>query len=231
MKLCVFSDIHGNSSAFEAALPIILAEKADYNIFLGDICGYYFDTLRAWKLLQTIPNLIALAGNHDALFLSYAEQRSVPDAYTEQYGPSMNVLLTQPAEELSGFTQWMRGLSHSYHHADGSFSCFHGGPNQPATEYVYPDSPLPEVSSPVVFMGHTHCPMFRKTEATFFCNPGSVGQPRHGSFPSFAVVDTAREDFQFRIHRIPFDKDGFIGSLAPFAPYPKYLTDILRKIP
>lgn len=43
MKICVFSDIHGNGPAFRVAYEMIMSEKADINIFLGDLCGYYFD--------------------------------------------------------------------------------------------------------------------------------------------------------------------------------------------
>ena len=43
MRICVFADIHGNGPAFRIAYDMILSEKAAINIFLGDLCGYYFD--------------------------------------------------------------------------------------------------------------------------------------------------------------------------------------------
>ena len=39
MKICLFSDIHGNRYAFTVALPQIKKICADINIFLGDIAG------------------------------------------------------------------------------------------------------------------------------------------------------------------------------------------------
>ena len=49
MKICLFSDIHGNGPAFEAAYTKLMGEQADLNIFLGDLCGYYFDELEILK--------------------------------------------------------------------------------------------------------------------------------------------------------------------------------------
>ncbi|MFA5093278.1 MAG: metallophosphoesterase, partial [Candidatus Omnitrophota bacterium] len=73
MKLCVFSDIHGNLPAFEAAYPLIINESADVNLFLGDLCGYYFDEVSVWQRLRDVPRLVALRGNHDEMFLRAAD--------------------------------------------------------------------------------------------------------------------------------------------------------------
>jgi predicted phosphodiesterase len=229
MKICLFSDIHGNKHAFEAALPLILEKKADYNIFLGDICGYYFETIAVWRTLREMPDLIALIGNHDAFFLQFATQGFVPDAYTERYGPALKMLLAHDPVELSVFLDWLEGLSHFHHDPCGRFSCFHGGPNQAALEYIYPDTPLPEAAVPFVFMGHTHCPMAKAGDRSVFCNPGALGQPRHGSKASFAVVEIDEDAWQWNLHPINFDQEALISSLASFEPLPQYLTDILRK--
>jgi predicted phosphodiesterase len=68
MRICLFSDIHGNGPAVRAAHPMIMSEKADVHVFLGDLCGYYFDQNEIFILLQSIPNLVALKGNHDQFF-------------------------------------------------------------------------------------------------------------------------------------------------------------------
>ena len=229
MRMILISDIHGNKFAFDAALKQMSKIEADYTIFLGDICGYYFDAIDVWRCLQRIPNLIALAGNHDALFLQFVEQGFVPNSYTEKYGPALNMLLKHDPAELDAFLNWLRGLYHFYFDADAQFACFHGGPNAPAIEYIYPDTDLPLIAIPFVFMGHTHCPMIRTNGETIFCNPGSLGQPRHGSFSSFAVMEFDSFGWDCSIHSVVYDREALIASFPPFEALPHYLIDILRR--
>lgn len=229
MKICLLSDIHGNNHSFKAALPLMRNHNAKYTIFLGDICGYYFETIEIWRCLSNIPGLIALSGNHDALFLQFAAQGFVPAAYTEKYGPALSILLEHDPNELQLFLTWLKGLRHFYHDPAGRFSCFHGGPSAPATEYVYPDTPLPDSTVPFVFMGHTHCPMLRQGEGTIFCNPGSLGQPRHGSQASFAIMDLDNSRWQWDVYTVEFDREALIASIASRGALPHYLIDILRR--
>ena len=60
MRICLFGDIHGNGPAFRIACKAIVAESADLNIFLGDLCGYYYDQLDIFDMLREIPNLGAI---------------------------------------------------------------------------------------------------------------------------------------------------------------------------
>jgi predicted phosphodiesterase len=108
MKICVFSDIHGNSLAFEAAHRMLLKESADVNLFLGDLCGYYFDETEAWRRLLTVPRLIALRGNHDNMFVEAADgDISIQERYRADYGPSLELFLKKDHKDM---VAWIRGL-------------------------------------------------------------------------------------------------------------------------
>src|ERR1700679_390114 len=101
MKICIFGDIHGNFSAFEAALPQIRGEGADLNICLGDICGYYFDEDRIIDSLRQLPSLVVLRGNHDDLFLKVARgDDSLKDSYSERYGPALELFLKKGRSDI-----------------------------------------------------------------------------------------------------------------------------------
>ena len=141
MRICVFSDIHGNGPAFRVAYDMILSEKADINIFLGDLCGYYFDQKEIFLMLQTIPNLIALKGNHDDFFLCIVinKDKELRQTYLKKYGISMENLLGQDVSELS---QWLSNLPELYIHTDLGLAFYHGSPWDYLDGYVYPDSPL-----------------------------------------------------------------------------------------
>ncbi len=108
MRICAFSDIHGNIHAFRVAYNMIINECADLNIFLGDLCGYYFDQHDILDMLQTIPNLIAIKGNHDSIFLKIIEgDEGLRKDYLIKYGSSMENLLKGNNCDL---IQWLYSL-------------------------------------------------------------------------------------------------------------------------
>ncbi len=162
MKLCVFGDIHGNGPAFRAAYRKILAEQAEFNIFLGDLCGYYYDQLDILNMLLEIPSLIAVLGNHDRIFLDITKgNRKLLECYHQEYGLSMDNLLKM---ECSDLTAWMAFLPNYYQDPEKRFSCFHGSPQNPLEGYVYPDSEIqfyPEPPETLLFLGHTHYKMYK----------------------------------------------------------------------
>ncbi len=191
MKICVFADIHGNGPAFRVAYDMIISEKADLNVFLVDICGYYFDQKEIFFMLKTVPNLIAIKGNHDLIFLRIIinKDEELRQTYLKKYGNSVENLLGQDTGELN---QWLSGLSESYIHSNSGFAFYHGSPLDYLDGYMYPDSPLEkflDYPSSLFVLGHTHYPMVRTIDDKLIVNPGSLGQPRHGGWPTYATVE------------------------------------------
>ena len=80
--------------------------------------------------------------------------------------------------------------------------CFcHGSPWAPKDGYVYPDTPLDQfkdVAASIFCLGNTHYPMHRRVGEKIIINPGSLGQPRHGGWPSYAVFDLPSGNVVFR---------------------------------
>ena len=227
MRICVFSDIHGNGPAFRVAYDMIISEKADINIFLGDLCGYYFDQKEIFFMLQTIPNLIALKGNHDLIFLNIVTKKDeeLRKAYLKRYGNSMENLLAQVTGELN---QWLSGLPESYIHADSGLAFYHGSPWDPLDGYVYPDTPLEKFSDyPFSFflLAHTHYPMVRTINDKLIVNPGSLGQPRHGGWPTYAVISYPSKKVIFR--EISYDKTDLIRQIDKLDGSNQYLRKVL----
>ena len=140
MRACIFSDLHGNGPAFRAAYPLILAEEADAHVFLGDLCGYYFDQLEILEQLLSLPNLLVLRGNHDQIFLDITKgDEGLRKSYLEKYGPSMDALMETDTGE---FPRWLAGLPvcGAVPEVDGMAS--HANPWAPLEGYIYPDADL-----------------------------------------------------------------------------------------
>ncbi len=228
MRACVFSDIHGNGPAFRAASGAIRRQAADLNIFLGDLCGYYFDQLEVFALLRELPGLVALRGNHDQIFLDIlAGDEALRHQYAERYGSSMENLLASDHIELA---EWLASLPLSRREADGRFLCCHGSPAENLEGYVYPDTPLalPAEAGEYLLLGHTHYRMARDVEGTAVINPGSLGQPRDGLAPSFVVVDLAVRQFQY--HEVRYDRESVKRQLAERGETNGYLLAVLDRV-
>jgi len=228
MKICVFSDIHGNGPAFRVAYDMILSEKADLNIFLGDLCGYYFDQKEIFLMLQTIPNLVVLKGNHDDIFLRIINKdEELRRAYIKKYGNSMENLLGEDAEELN---QWLSALPESYIHTDSGFAFYHGSPWDYLDGYVYPNSPLEkflDYPSLLFVLGHTHYPMTRTINDKLIVNPGSLGQPRHGGWPTYALIEYPSKRVVFR--EVPYDKPILLSRIDELDSNKKYLKEVILR--
>ena len=229
MKLCIFSDIHGNGVAFEKALSMILGEEADVNIFLGDLCGYYFDEIAIFERLLGIPRLIALKGNHDQMFYDVASgnDESLREFYFKKYGPALEHFLKADHQAL---LKWISRREELYLSKELDIACYHGSPWDPRHGYVYPDSGFerfPELPYSNIFLGQTHYPMVRRLGEKMIVNPGSLGQPRQGGWPTFAVLDLPGKDVQFK--EVEYDKNELLRQMDSFCDADSYLRKILLR--
>lgn len=227
MRICVFSDIHGNSHAFRVAYKMIISESADLNIFLGDLCGYYFDQHDILDMLQTIPGLIALKGNHDSIFLKIVEgDEGLRRGYLETYGGSMENLLSKNNYD---FIEWLSSLPESYLSSDLDMACYHGSPWDAMECYIYPDSPLDkflDYNISTFVLGHTHYRMYRKIGKKSIINPGSLGQPRDGVWPTYMVIDHPVNKISVR--EVPYDKSGLLKQINEIGGGSPYLKRTLK---
>jgi predicted phosphodiesterase len=226
MKICLFSDIHGNGHAFRQALPAMKNEGADLYLFLGDLCGYYFDQTEVFEGLMTLPNLVALRGNHDQIFLEILRGDEILRRdYLLKYGPSMEYLLERDYRDL---TLWLSNLPGSSLQFIDGISAAHGSPWEPVSGYVYPDTPLQpflKEHAEIFLLGHTHHPMEKRVEGKNIVNPGSLGQPRNGGWPTYAVIQDISKPIRFR--EVPYGRDSLRREIEGKASCHPYLLEVL----
>lgn len=229
MRLCVFADIHGNGPAFAAALPRLRAEAADACVFLGDLCGYYFDQEEVRQGLASLPGLLALLGNHDAMFLRMHDgDAALRRDYAGRYGLSAERLLERDCAALAG---WLRGLAPQGWLAEAGALCCHGSPADPLDGRIYPDTPLTGLDAGdarFLLLGHTHYRILRRMGDCTVLNPGSLGQPRDGGRPSYAVLDTDSGHVEFR--DVDYDRAALIRSIERAGDPNPYLRSVLERV-
>lgn len=227
MRLAVFSDIHGNAEALSLALADMTSHAPDEYIFLGDLCGYYYEQLAAWHELMALDRFRAVLGNHDRIFLQIlGGDEALRSSYRSRYGLSMDLLLEQDHGRLS---EWLRGLPEAITDERLRLIACHGSPASPIDGYIYPDSAVGGVYPLgwTLLLGHTHYRMDRQSAGARLINPGSVGQPRDGGPPSWCLLDTESGCASF--HTVRFDVSGLRAQVRARGETNPYLQQVLLR--
>lgn len=223
MKICVCSDIHGNSIAWE---NMYRRERnnVDKFFFLGDVYGYFYDQAAIIRDFIEDERVLAIRGNHDEYYIKYfmdltgAELKEVDEVvdYAEdiwselvnKYGCSYRQKLDKQ------YKQYLKALPESATiEIDGKrIGLFHGGPGDYLEQRIYPDTEI--VSDTVIdvfeaydyiFLGHTHYRMDRMKGNCRVINPGSLGQPRDKNGFSYCIFDTETDTIEFRSVEVDLD--------------------------
>lgn len=225
MSLIVFSDIHGNIYALEKALKLMERYKVDNFLFLGDMAGYYYYQNECISLLNELPHLVSIKGNHDDNFLRALNNTMNIQVLSENYGNSYNLLNTIVTKESKKYFDSMQDFE-----KNKLYVAYHGSPNNYLNEYIYPDNDdycFKNIESPYLFLGHTHYNMKKKYKDTTIINPGSIGQPRDYNEPSFCIVDFASNKVE--TVRFKYNKDKLNEDILKYDRNNIYLSDILNR--
>lgn len=179
MRIAIISDIHGNWPALEAVLLDIQKSSVDQIICLGDLANggpYPAECIAAIQSLE----LVTLQGNHELYILD-----QIPDMDT--HDPSWRTVHWTRQQLTPQLLDYLNGLPLSYTLPCGDAVCFHASPlNQfwgflPAHTNQEVAERMNELDNVTLFVGHTHCPLYRLWSNSWIVNCGSVGMPLDGS--------------------------------------------------
>ena len=179
MKLLIISDIHANLEALEA----VLAEPHDELWVLGDLVNYGPNPAEVVDLIRRNASL-AVQGNHDYAIgagadpqcsQAFREMARAMQSYTEP-------LLTADQRAFLRSLPWTAARTVDGHR----FFLCHATPAEPLFRYcpAEPAEWAPQIAglqADIVLTGHTHLPLLMSVDERQLVNPGSVGQPKHGS--------------------------------------------------
>lgn len=217
MGILVISDIHANLPALEEVIAD--AGEIDAAWCLGDLVGYGPHPNECIALIQGLPGLKCLLGNHDAAVL----ERIDPLAFNHEARQA--ILWTQEVltpDSLAFLVELPEKIV-----AD-EVTLVHGSPRQPVWEYlldVYAATRnFAHFDTPYCFIGHTHLPIIFQLGngravaslnipdydqalslvPRMMINPGSVGQPRdRNPQAAYALFDPESSRLEFR--RVAYD--------------------------
>jgi len=222
MRLLVFSDVHANATALEAALEAC-AGCWDRAVCLGDIVGYGPDPNEVVERIHSLVSAI-VRGNHDKAVSGLSD--------LEDFNPVALAAVEWTRGRLRPENLgYLRSLPAGPLETEG-VALVHGAVED-EDEYVFAaEQALPGLLAsrrPVTFFGHTHIqggfsydgartdriechPGFGANSLTlslepktrYLLNPGSVGQPRDGDpRAAFAIADLEKRRVEF--WRVAYD--------------------------
>lgn len=221
MRICFFSDIHGNGYAFDAFLKEMEKKRPDQIIFGGDFAGYYYESDCIISKIREL-GFPCIMGNHDRMFLELLEKKRTPEQLVPRYGNSYLKLKEEIRKEN---VEFLRKLPDFYEmEADGlKLGFFHGSPRNFLNDRIYPDT---EITDPeelalfekydYVFCGHTHHKLVKRFGKTVLINPGSAGQQRDGKGTSYVLFDTKKQKWEFA--SFAYDRDSLAADIDLFDP-------------
>lgn len=226
MKVAVISDIHSNLDALEAVIASL--PSYDSLLCLGDIVGYGPEPDAVIEELRTLKPKITLMGNHD-----YAVTTGDVSGFSHHAALAVEWTRQQIRQENMQFLSLLAPTGRT--EIDSKrVGLFHGSPNDPLTEYVFPNISqlgatklIQRANADIVLLGHTHIPMVYFIRNTLLANPGSVGQPRDGDpRASFAIATISENQVTFDVRRIEYDVDSVANKIHG-AGLPSFLADRL----
>ena len=196
MLTAVFSDVHGNLEALDAALRDARSHGAERFVCLGDVVGYGADPNACCERVRALGGIV-VRGNHD-----HACSHRVP---LEWFNPLAAAAVRWTRQRLSAENRdWLRGLPYEAE-IDGRAQLVHGALHDPRHwPYLFEAADagphFPHQTLPLCFVGHTHVPIVlaqiggnvfeshlkaflgaAEEGAKVVVNAGSVGQPRDGN--------------------------------------------------
>jgi putative phosphoesterase len=173
MRVAVISDIHGNLPALEAV--VLKIRDVDAIMCLGDVVNYGPWSDECLELLNTLPALTFLEGNHEALFLGKELLEHELPLVQLFYHASFARFSRRDLIENLPLQAALDGYLCT-HTLDG--------------KKIYQDT---DVVPPCdCFIGHTHHAFHVVRYGRQVINPGSVGQNRKClSNACYALFDTA----------------------------------------
>jgi len=222
MRLLVFSDVHANATALDAALEAC-AGRWERAVCLGDVVGYGPDPNEVVERVRTLVSAI-VRGNHDKAVSGISD--------LEDFNPVARAAVEWTRGRLRPENvQYLRSLPAGPVETDGA-ALVHGAVED-EDEYVFAANQAMTslLASPraITFFGHTHIqggfsydgaavggvePSLKsgtkfsvvnlEPKTRYLLNPGSVGQPRDGDpRAAFAIADLDNRRVEF--WRTPYD--------------------------
>lgn len=229
MKIAILSDIHGNKHALEEVIKDASRRGVEKYIVLGDLFVHGACPKEVLEILQGIPILSSVMGNHEYYVTS--------DLIKSGNGMIMGKPITHDSlKELIDAEEWWleqvgdagieflkssNQFSKCCLESQNIFCChaspwdYESAPSPENIESVYELEEQLDESINIYLSGHTHVPHFIKGNKVRFINPGSVGLPIDGdNSASYCIFTPNSSSYDLDFLRVSYNVNGAIAAIS-----------------
>ena len=208
-KIAVLSDIHGNTSAFEAVLADARAARVDEYWLLGDILMPGTGRRRILDLLADLSITARVLGNWENSLWRALHRKLDPTKASHRYllrqcqyileeiaPEEIEDLHNQPMQVHRHFGDLTVGITHHLPDKNWGRELIHTGKQEDFDRLVT------EPHASIAVYGHIHQQLLRYgSDGQLILNPGSIGQP-------FFLDAGLRKDLRAQYMILEFDEAG-----------------------
>lgn len=215
MKIGIVTDIHNNVIALDVVLQEFERQNCVKVVCAGDIIGIGPYPEETVQKMMSIPNLIAVRGNHETYLLE-----GMPSQYPNDEGMDYDEIEHHKWEHQCLSPSSIEFLRKLPYRADFSelgkkISVMHYCMNQKNQYINYTPNPteadllalFPELNQDIVIYGHNHARMICRGQNRWFINSGSLGCPANDKNIARAAILEIEENnpISVRSIEIPYD--------------------------
>lgn len=210
MKIGILTDIHNNVIALDAVLQEFERQSCEKIVCAGDIIGIGPNPEETVQKMISIPNLIAVRGNHEKYLLE-----GMPSEYPNDEGMDYDEMEHHKWEHqcLSpSSVEFLRGLPYrvDFHECGKKISVMHYCMNEKNQYVHYTPNPtetdllelFPEMDQDVVIYGHDHARKICHHQDRWFINSGSLGCPASDKNIARAAILEMEENGHIAVNSI-----------------------------
>lgn len=215
MKIGIFSDIHGNLLALESIIEKFNEEECDYIYCLGDILAIGPYQRECIDLLFTLPNIKFVMGNHEEYFVKGIDKYDSMSKGEKIHQKWVSTFLDNKIKEkISNFPYLLEENINNFKVAFMHYALSNNDNKKTFKdiEKLYTaetlDKVFSEVDADIIFYGHEHSPS-HITGEKIYINVGSSGCTKD-DLTHCSVVEFKNEGFNYKVHKIQYDKDTII---------------------
>lgn len=186
-QVAVFSDVHGNTTAFKAMIADARANGANEYWFLGDLLMPGPGVAEIWRLLQELQPTHLIRGNWDDLVIHGIRGDIDLSRPSHVYFARLAQFVgeTLPAGALEKMATWP--IAKQIEVGNLKINLSHNLPNLNMGQALFPTNESEKFDQLLVngadlaIYAHVHHQLFRYgTDERIVLNPGSVGEPFNG---------------------------------------------------
>jgi predicted phosphodiesterase len=219
-RIAVFSDIHGNNTAFEAVLRDLesysTSHAIDQVVVAGDVVNWGPHNIEVMDRI-TREGWAVIRGNQELYMLDQDTPRA--PAHWEQFTISRWTRAQLGESRLNRMACWPDALCLRFRDAS-AVRVVHGSPRShfEGIYRSYSDERIAEilhgVEEETIICGHTHLAMDHTSGQWHIFNAGTVGMPLHGLPEStYWILEGDWSGWRGTLRRVPLDAETPIREL------------------